>query len=258
VTKAFAYLRVSGKGQVGGDGFPRQLETIRRYAQANEIRIAREFREKGVSGGTDLGDRPALSEMREALLSNGVRLVLIERLDRLARDLMVQESILADFRKHGFEVVSVSEPDLLQDDPTRVLMRQLLGAFFQYEKTLIVNKLRGARNRIRVKEGRCEGRKPYGHLEGERAVIDRMTSLRRDGMSYERIAAELNNAAIPTRKAGKQWFGSTVNGILAARAKSPENRYAKRGATRPTMRRPELQSRSDFSVAKRSLDCKNQ
>jgi DNA invertase Pin-like site-specific DNA recombinase len=30
--KAFAYLRVSGKGQVAGDGFPRQLSAIQVYA----------------------------------------------------------------------------------------------------------------------------------------------------------------------------------------------------------------------------------
>lgn len=216
--KAFAYLRVSGKGQVSGDGFPRQREATKRYAQANGVKLVREFREEGISGGSDLADRPALSEMRDALLSNGVRLVLIERLDRLARDLMIQESILADFRKHGFEIVSVSEPDLLQDDPTRILMRQLLGAFFQYEKTLIVNKLRGARNRIRTKKGRCEGRKPYGYLEGEKAVIERMERLRGSGISFERIADELNRDGVPTRKPGKRWFGSTVNGILKLRA----------------------------------------
>ena len=38
VTKAFAYLRVSGKGQVDGDGFARQLEAIRSYARAKNRR----------------------------------------------------------------------------------------------------------------------------------------------------------------------------------------------------------------------------
>jgi hypothetical protein len=45
--------------------------------------------------------------------SNGVRVVLVERLDRLARDLMVQETIVADLWKHAFELVSVAEPDLM-------------------------------------------------------------------------------------------------------------------------------------------------
>lgn len=121
MTKAFAYVRVSGKGQVKGDGFPRQEKAIREYAAAHDIRIVKVFRENGVSG--ELLDRPALSEMLEALHSNGTRLVLVEKLDRLARDLMVQETILGDLRKDGFELVSVAEPDLCQDDPTRKLMR---------------------------------------------------------------------------------------------------------------------------------------
>jgi hypothetical protein len=31
--KAVSYLRVSGKAQIEGDGFPRQRETIARYAK---------------------------------------------------------------------------------------------------------------------------------------------------------------------------------------------------------------------------------
>jgi DNA invertase Pin-like site-specific DNA recombinase len=66
--------------------------------------------------------------MMTALHSNGTRLVLIEKLDRLARDLMVQETIIGDLRKNGFELISVAEPDLLQDDPSWRLMRQIFGA----------------------------------------------------------------------------------------------------------------------------------
>ena len=47
-----------------------------------------------------------------ALLANGTRTVLVERLDRCARDLMVQESIIADFKRKGLSIVSVNEPDL--------------------------------------------------------------------------------------------------------------------------------------------------
>ena len=38
--------------------------------------------------------------------------------------------------------------------------------FFQYEKTLLVAKLRGARIRARATYGTCEGRKPYGGRDG--------------------------------------------------------------------------------------------
>jgi len=96
------------------------------------------YREEGVSGTSVWESRPALSEMMAAMLANGTRTVPVERLDRCARDLMVQESIIADFKRKGLSIISVNEPDLCSDDPSRVLMRQMLGAFFQYEKTLVI------------------------------------------------------------------------------------------------------------------------
>src|ERR1035437_4189093 len=127
--RAFAYLRVSGRGQVEGDGFPRQLEAVKKFGAAHERKLVKVYREEGVSGTTEWENRPSFAEMMVALMSNGTQIVLVERLDRLARVLMVQESIILDFKRKGLEIVSVSEPDLCSDDPTRVLMRQMLGAF---------------------------------------------------------------------------------------------------------------------------------
>jgi len=213
--KAFAYLRVSGRGQVDGDGFPRQLAAIEKYAAANGIKIVRVFREEGVSGTTDWENRPAFSEMMSLLLNNGVHTVLVERLDRIARDLLVQESVIGDFQRKGLDLVSVSEPDLLSNDPSRVLMRQMLGAFFQYEKTLLVAKLRGSRERMRKREGRCEGRKPYGDRPGEADALAKIMQLRSKGLSYDAIADTLNSDGVVTRYGGT-WFGSTIRKIVNA------------------------------------------
>lgn len=213
--RAFAYLRVSGRGQVEGDGFTRQLSAVKKYASANDIKIVRVFREEGISGSTDWESRPAFSEMMGLLLSNGVRTVLVERLDRVARDLLVQESVIGDFQRKGLTLISVSEPDLLSDDPSRVLMRQMLGAFFQYEKTLLVAKLRGARQRIKANAGRCEGRKPYGARVGEAAIIEQMKQLRGSGMAVDKIAEALNAAGIQSR-AGSRWYPTSVYRILKA------------------------------------------
>jgi len=213
--KAFAYLRVSGKGQIEGDGFNRQMEAIRLYAKDNAIRIVRVFREEGVSGTKDLDNRPAFIEMLTALHGDGVRLVLIERLDRLARDLMIQETIIGDLRKHGWELISVHEPDLLKDDPTRTLIRQIMGAVAEYERKIIVTKLRGARLRKKAKDGRCEGRKPFGYYDGEQAILERMVGLRASGMAYDKIAAALNTEGLKPRS-GAKWHPGVVHRILHA------------------------------------------
>ena len=162
--------------------------------------------------------RPAFVEMMTALHSNGTKLVLVERLDRLARDLMVQETIIGDLRKNGFDRVSVAEPDLLQDDPSRKLMRQIFGGIAEYEKTMIVLKLRGARMRARAHGGRCEGAKPYGELPGEAAIVERLKGLRATGMGFDRIAAAINAEGIKPRR-GAKWHGLTVNRILTGKAR---------------------------------------
>jgi DNA invertase Pin-like site-specific DNA recombinase len=222
---AYSYLRVSGKGQVDGDGFPRQREAVQKYAAANGLEITHEFVEKGVSGKTEWEDRPAFAEMMAALLSNGTRVVLVENLSRLARDLMVQESIIADFQRKGLTLISVSEPDLCSDDPSRTMMRQVLGAFWQYEKSMLVLKLRVARKRVRKVTGHCEGRKAYGAREGEQPILDRLHQLRSQGMALDTIAATLNAEGLKSRS-GKPWFGSTLNRIHKASLR-PARREAK-------------------------------
>jgi len=212
--KVFGYLRVSGKGQLSGDGFTRQRLAIEKFSAAQGFDLVRVWQERAVPGATDLADRPAWREMVGEILADGVRTVVIERLDRLARDLMVQEHIISDCQKRGITVLSTAEPDLCSSDPTRILMRQILGAVAAYDKAMIVLKLRGARERKRALEGRCEGAKPYGALPGESEVVERMRALRSGGAGLGAIASALNQAGIRPRQ-GAEWYPMTVSRIMA-------------------------------------------
>jgi DNA invertase Pin-like site-specific DNA recombinase len=215
--KAYGYIRVSGKGQVDGDGLIRQEKAIRDYAKANEITIERIFREEGVSGTDEI--RPALAELMLSLEENGdgIKTVLIERVDRLARDLMIQEAIINDLKKSGFDLISVIEgDDLLSDDPTRKLVRQVLGAIAEYDKSMTVMKLRAARDRKRALKGKCEGRKAYMEVMPE--VVREIKRLRRKRKGLKRrtfrqIAEELNQQGLKTMT-GKIWTGQLVQNVL--------------------------------------------
>jgi DNA invertase Pin-like site-specific DNA recombinase len=211
--KAFAYLRVSGKGQVDGDGFPRQLVAIDQYVARNGLKLKKVFREEGISGTKELENRPALQELLAAIASADVKVVIIEKLDRLARDLMVQETIIGDLRKRGIELVSVAEPDLCSDDPSRKLVRQIFGAISEYEKAMIVLKLRGARQRMKARTGRCEGAKAFGEGRTEKRVVERIVELRAGGLAVDKIAAKLNAEDLKP-KYGAKWYGSSVSNVL--------------------------------------------
>jgi DNA invertase Pin-like site-specific DNA recombinase len=231
--RAFGYVRVSSVGQSGEerDGIPRQKAAIRKHAAASGIRIVHWFEDR-VSGKKDLENRPALQEMMTALHGNGTKLVLIEKLDRLARDLMIQESIIADFKRNGFELVSVAEPDMCSDDPTRKLLRQMLGAFAEYECTMISLKLRGARLRAAAKRGASyvEGRVPFGYRAvkhdgipvrvpepSEQATIARTKHLRDAGYSLAKIAEKLTAEGRKAR-VGAKWYAKQVARVLTRAA----------------------------------------
>jgi DNA invertase Pin-like site-specific DNA recombinase len=219
--QAVSYVRVSGKGQVEGDGPERQRLAIERFAKASRLAIVEEYSDLGVSGTKELADRPGLARLIDRLESNGVGTVVVERADRLARDLMVQEVILGQFVKIGTRIVTADGVDLTSsDDPTRRLIRQVLGAVAEFEKNVTVLKLRAARERKRAKGERVEGVKPYGHHPAERAVIERMRQLRRKPtkgrrLSVAKIAAQLN-AEGHANRAGRDWSAQMVHHVLSA------------------------------------------
>ena len=61
---------------------------------------------------------------------------------------------------------------------------------------------------------RC-GRKRFGFYPGEDDIIRRMLEMRAQGAGFDKIADQLNDAAVPTRS-GKVWHGRVVNRILRA------------------------------------------
>ncbi len=221
--EAVSYLRVSGDSQIEGDGFPRQREGVARRARAMRYRIVQEFTDEGVSGTRALAERPGLSALLARVLGNGVRVVLVEKADRLARDLVEGELILREFRKVGVRVVeSESGTDLTAGDssnPTAALIRQVLGAVSQFEKSALVGKLAASRKRLREAGRRCDGVRPFGMLDGEQETLDLIFELnKRDPLTKERrtpgqIAKVLNTRKVKTRS-GAAWSPVVVRTIL--------------------------------------------
>jgi hypothetical protein len=71
-------------------------------------------------------------------------------------------------RSLGVELVPASTPDFfLADTPTAVLVRQVLGAISQFEKTSLVAKLKAARDRKNPATGKCEGRTSWAEKNPE-------------------------------------------------------------------------------------------
>lgn len=222
----FGYLRCSGAGQLAGDTFRRQRDKIQKFAKSNGYEVADFFQEEAVSGTTsELEERPALTDMMMRIAANGVRTVLVERADRFSRDLIASELLIKEFQKLDSVVIecegghNIAECDA--NNPTAVLVRQILSAVAQFDKTSTVLKLRTARKVIRAKKGKCEGRKKYGESDPvEMEVVNLIKQLRRKRpkekrMSYDAIAKELIKREIKTRNGKYSWSATTVSRILS-------------------------------------------
>jgi DNA invertase Pin-like site-specific DNA recombinase len=214
--RAFGYIRVSSAGQAAEDrdGYKRQEVAIRAWAKAHSVQIVRWFRES-ITGTSNPLDRPAFQEMLTALHSNGVRLVVCEKYDRVARDSMWIEWAIRHLRDNGFSLVSASEPELADDaDPHRKAMRGMVAIFAELEKSALVLKLRAARQRARAtRKDYREGRKRYGERPGEQEVILKMRTMRASGLAYDTIAEQLNHQGLPAR-AGR-WHATSVSRVLS-------------------------------------------
>lgn len=212
---AYAYLRVSSKGQKGEDkdGFPRQIKAVEHYSPANDLSIQQTFTD-AITGKSDADDRPNFMLMLEQCELNGVKIVVVENLSRLARDLMVQETILADLQKRGIELRSTQEPDLCSTEPSRVLIRQFLGGLHQYDRSMIVLKLKAARQRAKLKNPDYrEGKRPFGEKPGEHSTLLRMRELKAQGKTLRQIV-EVLEAEGRKPRASDHWHPATVRRIL--------------------------------------------
>jgi len=219
-TKALAYLRVSGLSQVAGDGLSRQRKVIRDYARRNGIEVLEEFVDPGVSGTTRFEDRPGLMSMIDRIAGNGVRMVLVERADRLSRDLIAGELLVEKFQELEVEVIlAESGTKFAKDDsPTAVLIRQILASVAEFEKSSIVEKLRKARKRKKAAGTMTEGRKPFGFRPGEKQTLARMLELRKKPRGRARkgflaIAKQLDSEGLSTRSS-KPWTAESVRRII--------------------------------------------
>lgn len=219
--KYLAYLRVSDRHQVAGGGYDRQRDTIQRWLRCqpdDSLVVSNEIVDSHT--GTDF-DRPGLGNLLEIAEAGDV--VLVERSDRLARDNLVAELILQEFRKLGVKVIDCeADIDLCHDDdPSKVLIRQMLQAIAQFEKSSIVAKLRKARDRKRARDGRCEGGKPFGHYPGEGYALDHILEGARHGLTASQIAQDMNakialgHVQLRPRK-GARWNRGTVHKIIKA------------------------------------------
>jgi DNA invertase Pin-like site-specific DNA recombinase len=215
--KVVAYMRTSSAANADKDSEKRQRVAIEAFAKRGGLEIVDWFYDPAVSGADPIEARPGFSALLDRLEINGVHTVVVEDASRFARDLVAQELGLLLLIKRDVRVLTASGDDLTETaDPSRVMMRQIAGSFSQYEKTRLVLKLRGARERIRAASGKCEGRKSYAERDPE-LVLTAKRLHRRSPKGHRRslrdIARELQAMGY-SNKQGQPYSASCIKSMV--------------------------------------------
>jgi DNA invertase Pin-like site-specific DNA recombinase len=212
---AIAYLRTSSATNAGPDkdSDKRQRAAIAAFARAHGYELVAEFYDAAVSGADPIAERPGFKAMLDRIASNGVRCIIVESPDRFARDLTVQLTGHDFLKSLGITLIPATAPDFFTEDtPTAVLVRQVLGAIAQFEKTSLVAKLKAARDRKKAATGKCGGRKSYAEAKPDVVALAR--GLHGQRLSLRRISAELAARGHVTA-GGKPYVASAVRAMVA-------------------------------------------
>ena len=221
IKSVYAYCRVSGKKQIDGHGLERQLDSIRKCCRREKYRILKTFNEQ-VSGTKDESERLEFSKMITDILSNGINTIVVESLDRLAREYRIQEHLVIYLASRGIDLISSNTGEnitrAISEDPMKKALIQMQGIFAELDKSMLIKRLHKARQKVKKEKGRCEGQKPYGATPQEAEILKRVRYMRRSskyqsGMTYQAIADKLNEEGITTKR-GRQWNPVLVYNIL--------------------------------------------
>lgn len=190
--RILVYARVSTKDK--GQVVEAQLEPCRAYiASQVEWKEAaiEEFLEKGHSGAK--ARRPALDRVMAEVQTGTVAAVVVFKLDRFGRSLQHLIGALEELRRHKTDFVSVTER-LDTSTAQGELLFNLLGAFAQFERSLIVERVLNGMAYARehgTKSQRKLGAngKPIGRprVIGDREAVRQDAA---DGLSIRALAAK--------------------------------------------------------------------
>lgn len=219
--KAVGYIRVSTEEQAReGVSLDNQRKRIGAFCVAKDWTLERVYADEGVSGSSL--KREGVQELISDCKKGTFDVVVIYKLDRLTRSVKDLGYLIEAFDKSNVAFSSVSD----NFDTTTAngkLVLHILGSVAQWERDIISERTRDALAH-KKSERQIYSPLPLGYEAGEGgnlienpkelAIVKQIRTLRRRGLSYQKIANRLNSAGVPTKKGGK-WYGSTIGKVLA-------------------------------------------
>jgi site-specific DNA recombinase len=230
-TIAALYARVSTQRQEDEATIASQIAMIEDYADKQGYVLSKElyYLDEAVSGARL--DRPGLDRLRDQASEGMCQVVVCLSPDRLARQYAFQVLLLDELRREGVEVEFVNSPQM-GDNPQSQLLLGIQGLFAEYERAIILERMRRGRLHQARAGKMAQPQTPYGYRyvrkdqpNGEtweidereagivRQIFDWYTQSKSVSISEITARLEAAKAIMPPRQA-KKWAQATVGNIL--------------------------------------------
>jgi DNA invertase Pin-like site-specific DNA recombinase len=247
------YVRVSSLEQEQGFGPEVQADAIRAYCEGAGLPAPELVHEsesaESIIARVEL--KQILARAKAEQEQGGQAHIIIYRLDRLARQLLDQESVVMLALQHGFRIHSTypAESDTLNPayagDPMRTAIRQFFGIFAQLERATIQARLDSGLHAKAKQGGSTGGVMPFGYYANQRDIAihpQEAAAVRRAFDMHQRGLDLASIAALCAREFPEQcgsWSKSTAKRILDRRDLYAHGLYRTRLGVEP-VERPEL------------------
>jgi site-specific DNA recombinase len=198
------------------------------YAQRQgyELRPEHQFIDQAISGRYLA--RPGLDRLRDVAVRGMFEVVLCLSPDRLARQLGAQQVVLSELQRQGIEVIFLNQPSLA-DSPQADLLLNIQGAFAEYERVIISERMRRGKL-YRLRQGQSvPPSAPYGYrfqpaspdqpsrwlvIPEQALIVERLfVWYTQEQLSLAGLARRLRQQAVPSPEGG-QWTSSTIGRLL--------------------------------------------
>ena len=216
--KAVGYIRVSTAGQAtDGVSLDAQRAKIEAWATANDYQLVAVYEDAGITG-TSMDKRPGL---QPALAATGKGMALVAySMSRVARSTKDMISITERMEKRGADLVSLSERIDTTSAAGKMVFR-MIAVMDEFLRDQIAERTTDALAHKKA-QGQVYAALPLGYanadgklvpIDEELLVVAEIKEMRGNGMSLEKIAADLNARGIIGKRGGK-YHGMTVKKIL--------------------------------------------
>jgi DNA invertase Pin-like site-specific DNA recombinase len=180
MNRAAFYARVSTAGQTAEN----QICELEEVAKRLGWEVVDRFIDQGISGAKGRDNRPALDRLLKAVIRGEVDVVAAWSVDRLGRSLQDLVGILNELRSRDVDLY-LHQQGLDTATPSGRAMYQMLGVFAEFERAIIVERIKAGMARVR------EQGKRLSRPTVDEWTIDRMRKLRAEGHSLRWIAEEV-------------------------------------------------------------------